>query len=133
MIKSKKSPSSKTLRNKLNKLFNSYIVLRDGKCFLTGDTVGLQCSHYYDFKQTPFLRYDERNAHAMANHKGNAIHFRHHHGKAPDYAYMMYKVNGFKFMEKLYKDSKRNKVYTIKDYIYLIKYYAKKMNILYKR
>lgn len=130
MKKTKKIISLKTLRNKLDKLFNTYIVLRDKKCILTGDTIGLQCSHYYDKKESPFLRWDERNAHAMANHKGNAVHFKHHHGKAPHYALWMFKHHDMKFMIKLAKDADKKKEYTRNDYIKLINYYQSKLEKL---
>jgi hypothetical protein len=128
MKKQSKKPSIKSLRNKLDKLFATYIKLRDGKCILTDDKNKLQCSHYYDSKQCPNLRYDERNANAMANHKGNAIHFKHHHGRAPDYARWMYNNHSKAFMEKLYRDSLIPKIYTIEDYIKLIKKYQKLLN-----
>lgn len=126
MKQSKKLPSLKTLKNKLDKLFNAYIRLRDKKCILSGKKEKLQCSHYYDYMQNPFLRWDERNAHAMTN----KIHFKHHHGKAPDYAHWMYKKYGIDFMEQLYKDSKKKFIPTRKKYLSLIEYYQNKLEKL---
>jgi hypothetical protein len=125
-IKTKKLPSLKTLKNKLVKEFNSYIKERDKKCILTGDKVGLQCSHYYDARENPYLRFDERNAHAMANHKGNAVHFKHHHGKAPDYALWMFTHHTIDFMEQLKRDSKKKIIFTRKYYEKMILYYQEK-------
>jgi hypothetical protein len=131
-IKRKKKPRNKekTIRNKLDKVFNTYIKFRDGKCILTGDSEKLQCSHYYDKKENPYLRWDERNAHAMANHKGNAVHFKHHHGKAPHYALWMFKHHSIKFMKKLALDADKPKKYTIIDMERLLKKYTKKLNSL---
>lgn len=128
----KRKPKSKLvkLRNKLDKVFNTYIKLRDGKCILTGDTEGLQCSHYYDKKENPYLRWDERNAHAMANHKGNAVHFKHHHGKAGHYALWMFEHHSLKFMKKLALDADKQKTYTIIDIERLLKKYEKKLEEL---
>lgn len=127
--KIKRNPE-KTIRKKLDNLFNTYIKLRDGKCILTDDTEGLQCSHYYDKKESPYLRWDERNAHAMANHKGNAVHFKHHHGKAPHYSLWMFQHHTLKFMEKLAIDADKKVMYTGADYDRLIKKYQKKIEEL---
>ncbi|MDD2496221.1 MAG: recombination protein NinG [Tissierellia bacterium] len=127
-----KQKSIKTLRNKLDKLFNTYIVLRDKKCILTKDIIGLQCSHYYDKKESPFLRWDERNAHAMANHKGNAVHFKHHHGKAPHYALWMFKHHDMKFMNQLARDADKTKIWTREEIIALTEYYTNKIRGLTK-
>jgi hypothetical protein len=126
----KKSVLLKRKRSKLDKLFNTYIKERDGECILTGDTESLQCSHYYDKKENPYLRWDERNAHAMANHKGNAVHFRHHHGKAPDYSLWMFEHHTIAFMKKLSIDANKKKVYTIEDIERLIRKYEVKLNKL---
>lgn len=126
----KRKPKLAKLRNKLDKVFNTYIKLRDGKCILTGDTEGLQCSHYYDKKENPYLRWDERNAHAMANHKGNAVHFKHHHGKSGHYALWMFQHHSISFMKKLAIDADKPKRYTIIDMERLIKKYAKKLETL---
>lgn len=111
--KRKKLTSIKYLRNKLDYIFNLYIKLRDKKCILTGKSKKLHCSHYYDKKNSPFLRWDARNAHAM----DERIHWLHHHGKAPDYSLWMFKNNSIEFMEQLSIDA--NKKVTI-DRIYLI-------------
>lgn len=124
--KSKKLPSIKSLRNKLDKLFNNYIRLRDRQCILSGLKYHLHCSHYYDYMQSPNLRYDERNANAM----NRSIHWKHHHGRAPDYARWMYNNHSKAFMEKLYRDSLIKKEYTREDYMLLIKKYSKKLNTL---
>jgi hypothetical protein len=129
-MKRRKRKPEVTIRNKLDKLFNTYIKLRDGKCILTGDSEGLQCSHYYDKKENPYLRWDERNAHAMANHKGNAIHFKHHHGKAGHYALWMFQHHSISFMKKLAIDADKPKRYTIIDMERLIKKYTKKLEAL---
>ena len=115
----KKLPKLKTLKNKLDKTFNLYIRLRDKKCILSGKKDHLQCSHYYDYLQTPSLRWDERNAHAMTN----KIHYKHHHGKVPDYAHWMYETYGMEKMDILYKDSKRPFVPTREYYIDKIEYF----------
>jgi len=115
----KKLPKLKTLKNKLDKTFNLYIRLRDKKCILSGKKDHLQCSHYYDYMQTPSLRWDERNAHAMTN----KIHYKHHHGKAADYAHFMYKKYGIEFMEILYLDSQKPFVATREYYIEKIEYF----------
>jgi hypothetical protein len=130
MRKRKVKNEARTIRNKLDKIFNTYIKLRDGQCILTGDTEGLQCSHYYDKKENPYLRWDERNAHAMANHKGNAVHFKHHHGKAGHYALWMFKNNSLRFMEKLAIDADKQKKYTIIDMKILLKKYERKLKEL---
>jgi hypothetical protein len=124
--KRKHLPKLKTLRNKLDRLFNQYIRLRDGACILTGDTENLSCSHYYDKKNNPYLRWDERNAHAMTIKK----HWLHHHGKAPDYALWMFKTYGFKFMYKLSNDANRKVKYKRADYTKLIETYAIKISVL---
>lgn len=131
--KAAKNKRLKRLRNKLDKLFNSYIKLRDGACILTGDTEGLQCSHYYDKKENPYLRWDERNAHAMANHKGNAVHFKHHHGKAPDYALWMFQHHTIKFMVILAIDANKKIKYKEEDLERLIRKYELKYNRLKSR
>ena len=83
----------------------------------------MQCSHYYDKKASPFLRWDERNAHAMTN----KVHFKHHHGKAPDYSLWMFETYGLKFMKKLQKDSDKKKIYTMDDYLDLVALYLDKI------
>ena len=125
-IKVKKLPTIKRLRNKLDKVFNTYIKLRDGKCILSGVTEELQCSHYYDKRNSPFLRWDERNAHAMAK----SIHFRHHHGKAPDYSLWMVKKYDIVFLEKLSIDSYKKYDPKREDYNRLINHYIEKINVL---
>lgn len=124
----KKLPKLKTLKNKLDKTFNLYIRLRDKKCILSGKKDYLQCSHYYDYLQTPYLRWDERNAHAMTN----KIHYKHHHGKAPDYAHWMYEKYGIEFMHQLYLDSKKPFIATREFYIEKIKYFQNKVSLLIK-
>jgi len=101
--KRKKIVPIKTLRNKLDKEFNAYIRERDKVCFLSGVSENLQCSHYYDKKASPFLRWDERNAHAMSS----ATHFRHHHGKAADYSLKMFLTYGIEYMVKLHEDAEK--------------------------
>jgi len=127
--KTKKLPSLKTLRNKLDKTFNAYIRERDKKCILSNKKDHLQCSHYYDYMQNPFLRWDERNAHAMTN----KMHFKHHHGKAPDYAHWMYRKYGFGFMEQLYIDSKKTFIPSREFYNERIKYFEEKRRQLHGR
>jgi hypothetical protein len=124
--KRKHLPKLTALRNKLDKLFNKYIRLRDGACVLTSEKENLSCSHYYDKKNNPYLRWDERNAHAMTIKK----HWLHHHGKAPDYALWMFKTYGFKFMAKLAKDANRKVKYKRVDYIRLIELYTNKLESL---
>lgn len=124
--KRKKLPKIKTLRNKLDNIFNKYIRLRDGACILTGETENLSCSHYYDKKNNPYLRWDERDAHAMTK----KVHWLHHHGKAPDYALWMFEHNGIKFMRKLAKDANKKIIYRRTDYLQLIELYSKKLNDL---
>jgi hypothetical protein len=119
-----KNPSIKSLRNKLDKLFNNYIRLRDGQCILSGLKDHLHCSHYYDYMQSPNLRYDERNANTM----NRSIHWKHHHGRGPDYSRWMYNNHSKAFMEKLYRDSLIPKIYTIEDYVKLIKKFQKLLN-----
>lgn len=119
MNKPKKLPKLKTLKNKLDKTFNLYIRLRDKRCILSKKKEHLQCSHYYDYLQNPYLRWDERNAHAMTN----KIHYKHHHGKAPDYAHWMYEKYGMEFMHQLYLDSKKPFIATREYYIVKIEYF----------
>jgi hypothetical protein len=123
MTKPKKPPSLKSLRKKLDKLFNNYIRLRDGQCILSGLKDHLHCSHYYDYMQCPNLRFDERNANAM----NRSIHFKHHHGRAPDYARWMYNNHSKAFMEKLYRDSLIQCEYDRTKYEKLIKIYTRKL------
>jgi len=124
--KRKHLPKLTTLRNKLDKLFNQYIRLRDGACILTNEKENLSCSHYYDKKNNPYLRWDERNAHAMTIKK----HWLHHHGKAPDYALWMFKTYGFKFMAKLAKDANKKIKYKRTDYMKKLDEYTNKLNHL---
>jgi hypothetical protein len=130
MPKAKKLPKITTLRNKLDREFNSFIVERDKACILTGDKKGLQCSHFYEKKACPFLRWDERNAHAMANRKGNAIHFKHHHGRDPDYSIWMIQHYGMGFVLTLQKDSLKKIVYTREMLMEKIAYYQAKRKAL---
>jgi hypothetical protein len=60
----------------------------------------------------------------------NKIHFKHHHGKAPDYAHWMYKKYSMDFMGQLYKDSKKVFIPTREKYITLIEYYENKLEKL---
>ena len=120
------SSSIKSLRNKLDKIFNLYIRTRDGQCILSGLKDNLHCSHYYDWMQCPNLRWDERNAHAM----NRSVHWKHHHGRAPDYARWMYNKHPRSFMEKLYRDSLIERKYYREDYIKLINKYNKKLDRL---
>jgi hypothetical protein len=110
----KKSPSIKTLRNKLDAVFNAYIRERDGKCILSGSKEHLQCSHYYDKRAAPYLRWDSRNAHAMSQ----SIHFRHHHGRGADYALWMFQTYGMAFMENLGFDSNKKFIHTRQRLLY---------------
>jgi hypothetical protein len=73
--------------------------------------------------QSPNLRYDERNAHAM----NRSIHWKHHHGRAPDYARWMYNNHSKAFMEKLYRDSLIPCEYDRTKYEKLIKLYERKL------
>lgn len=86
----KKLPKISTLRNKLDKLFNAYIRMRDGKCILCGSKEKLQCSHYYGKRGSPILRWAQINAYAMCS----KCHYLHHHGKEPDYALWMLQKYG---------------------------------------
>lgn len=124
--KRKHLPKISRLRNKLDKLFNQYIRLRDGKCILTEETENLSCSHYYDKKNNPALRWDERNAHAMTI----KTHWKHHHGKAPDYSLWMFKNYGLDFMIILAHDANRQVKYKRSDYIRLIELYSDKLQKL---
>lgn len=124
--KRKHLPKLSTLRNKLDNLFNKYIRLRDGKCILTKETENLSCSHYYDKKNNPALRWDERNAHAMTIQ----THWKHHHGKAPDYALWMFETYGLNNMIILSKDANNKVNYKRNDYNNLIEYYTIKINKL---
>jgi hypothetical protein len=124
--KNKKLPKISTLRDKLDKEFNTYIRERDGKCILSDDKNKLVCSHYYGKVASPILRWDERNAHAMTM----KMHWKHHHGHEAEYAYWMYNKYGIKFMNKLYKDSLVKIEYTREDYLNLIKYYQNKREML---
>ena len=111
-IKKKKLPTITKLRKRLDAEFNAYIRERDGKCILSGGTTDLSCSHYYDKKASPNLRWDTRNAHAMTK----STHFVHHHGKAPHYALWMFKKYGMAFMKQLAIDADKSVVYTRDDY-----------------
>lgn len=126
MKKGKKLLSIKSLRNKLDKEFNAYIRERDGKSILSGEKEGLVCSHYYGKRAVPYLRWDERNAHAMTKKE----HWLHHHGREADYALWMFKHNAIKDMELLTKYSKKKIVYTREMLNNLIiKYTQKRKNI----
>ena len=122
----KRLPKISSLRNKLDKLFNQYIRLRDGACILTGEKENLSCSHYYDKRNNPYLRWDERNAHAMTIKK----HWLHHHGKAPDYALWMFKKYGIKFMGQLANDANKKVKYHREDYNFMIKGMKEKLDRL---
>ena len=126
--KYKHLPKIKTLRNKLDQVFNTYIKLRDGACILTGEKENLSCSHYYDKKNNPYLRWDERNAHAMTIKK----HWLHHHGKAPDYSLWMFKKYGIEFMEQLSIDANKKIKFYRNDYNNLINIYNIKINEMQK-
>jgi hypothetical protein len=76
--------------------------------------------------QSPNLRFDERNANAM----NPSIHWKHHHGRAPDYARWMYNNHSKAFMEKLYKDSLIPCEYDRAKYEKLIRKYTKKLSML---
>jgi hypothetical protein len=121
--KRKHLPKIKTLRNKLDKLFNRYIRLRDGACVLTDEKENLSCSHYYDKKNNPALRWDERNAHAMTI----KTHWLHHHGKAPDYSLWMFETYGIDFMKALAKDANNKVYYKREDYNRMIEIYTIKL------
>lgn len=125
-MKKKKLPSLKRLRNKLDFVFNTYIKLRDKKCILSGMTTNLHCSHYYDKKSNPFLRWDERNAHAMER----KIHWMHHHGKAPDYALWMFLNHNNIFMKLLSTDAGKKIKYKREDYVRLIITYENKILLI---
>jgi hypothetical protein len=125
----KKLPKISTLRNKLDAEFNAYIRKRDGKCILSKDKNKLVCSHYYGKRACPFLRWDERNAHAMTMKK----HWLHHHGQEAVYAYWMYNKYGIKYMNKLYRDSRKKVNYTREDYLNMINYYKNKRESLRKK
>jgi len=125
-LKRKKLPSIKRLRNKIDQLFNKYIRERDKACIITGETNALSCSHYYDKKNNPFLRWDERNAHAMTI----KMHWLHHHGRAPDYALWMFENNSMEFMKQLAIDSKKLVKLNRKNYNDLLKYYQDKLDSL---
>lgn len=134
----REKPLEIKLRNKLDYTFNKYIKLRDKKCILSGDTTNLQCSHYYGKKFCSFLRWDERNAHAMSR----KIHFKHHHDYEPDYALWMFKTYGMNFMIQLERDSKKRteieletdpkkkQEIAIKKYEEMIQYYENKIKQL---
>lgn len=124
--KRKHLPKITTLRNKLDRIFNTYIKERDGACILTGEIENLSCSHYYDKKNNPYLRWDERNAHAMTI----KTHWKHHHGKAPDYSLWMFKKYGITFMEKLAIDADKKIKYNRTDYTNMINNYSLKLNKL---
>lgn len=124
--KKKKLPKIKTLRNRLDYEFNSYIRERDGKCILSNEKDKLVCSHYYGKHACPFLHWDERNANAMTM----KMHWLHHHGHEADYAHWMYNHHNIKFMNKLYRDSKKKVNYTREDYLQMILYYKMKREML---
>ena len=117
--KRKRLPPIKRLRKKLDKEFNSYIKERDEKCILSGTKKKLHCSHYYDKGASPYLRWDERNAHAMSSR----MHYKHHHGKAPNYSLWMFKKYSIEYMEQLYIDSEKKVNYTRDDYLGMIDKY----------
>lgn len=54
-----------SLKNKLQVLFNRWIVLRDGGCITCGSTNNLQASHYFSVGSAPAVRYNDENAHAQ--------------------------------------------------------------------
>jgi hypothetical protein len=120
--KKKKLPKISSLRNKLDKEFNTYIRERDGKCILSKDKNKLVCSHYYGKVACPILRWDERNAHAMSM----KMHWKHHHGHEAEYANWMYNQYGIEYMNLLHEDSKRKIEYCREDYILMISYYQNK-------
>jgi len=120
--KKKKLKSLKSLRKLLDKTFNTYIKERDKRCILSGTKEKLHCSHYYDKGASPYLRWDERNAHAMSS----KMHFKHHHGKAPNYSLWMFKKYGIEYMEELYLDSEKPFVVSRDLYMNYITYYEQK-------
>lgn len=124
--KRRRLPKLTTLRNKLDNIFNKYIRIRDGKCILTSDTESLSCSHYYDKRNSPALRWDERNAHAMTI----KMHWKHHHGKAPDYALWMFKNYGIPFMEQLAICATKKIKFNRTKYNTLIEHYTHKLELL---
>ena len=122
----KKLPSIKSLRNKLDKVFNAYIRLRDGKCILCDSKSKLQCSHYYGKHARPATRWYEYNAHAMcARH-----HYLHHHGAEPDYSLFMFIKYGMAKMKILKELSLFGIDYTRDELNRLITLYTEKFNIL---
>jgi hypothetical protein len=126
MPKAKKLPKITTLRNKLDKEFNAYIRERDKKCILSGVKEKLVCSHFYGKVACPNLRWNEKNAHAMSMR----IHWIHHHGREPDYAFWMFETYSAAEMGELYKESKKKIVYTREMLLKKIVYYQEKRNTL---
>lgn len=99
--KKKKAESISKIRDKIDKVFNEYIRLRDGACVICGNIESLQCSHYWGKKARPAVRWDELNAHAMCA----KCHFLHHHGHEAIYADFMYTQYGKGKVDELTKKS----------------------------
>ena len=116
------------LKEKLQTIFNRYIVLRDGQCITCGSTKNLQCSHYFSVGAAPSIRYNEMNAHCQCMACHNGIHARGNSkvvlGSGHEYTMYMLGVYGEFAIAELKAEGSKSHKWTIEELTEKIDYYS---------
>jgi len=93
-MKSKKS----TLKKKLDRLVQSIYVPLNPKCLVCGGETS-EMHHFYQKRQSLFLRWDIRNLINLCK----SCHYKHHLGD-PSIHWQIYKIKGEKWADQLMED-----------------------------
>lgn len=116
----------KLLKEKLQVLFNKWIVLRDGECITCGRTDNLQASHYFSVGSSPSVRFDEENAHAQCAR----CHMEAHNKGGYRYAMAMLNKYGVDKMDDLLLRSSTKREYTEEWLLEKIQEYTNRINAI---
>ena len=130
-VKVKRKKSRKPLsilKENLQRIFNRYIVLKDGQCITCGSRYNLQCSHYFSVGAAPSIRYNEINAHCQCSGCHQGYHAQGNSkimlGGGHTYAMYMLSVYGENVIAELKAEGSKSYKWTIDELKEKIDYYS---------
>jgi 5-methylcytosine-specific restriction endonuclease McrA len=131
-----KRKSMKTVKNKLDKVFNDYIKKRDGQCVICGKLpvpnsdgtklIGLDASHFVPKARGFSIRWDVRNVHAQCR---GCHHVWHHLTPIPYMTFMREKY-GIKIFDELDQASAELVKYKVHQLESMIEYFQEEVDKL---
>lgn len=130
-VKVKRKASRKPIaimKDNLQRIFNKYIVLKDGQCITCGSRYNLQCSHYFSVGAAPSIRYNEINAHCQCSGCHQGYHAQGNSkimlGGGHSYAMYMLSVYGENVIAELKAEGSRARKWTIDELKEKMDYYS---------